>query len=220
MFAFFQQLGAKGVCFNIEEIEGVNRVSSLGYDGSLADIEAFFLRYFNLVESTNHSHWVREYDHTLRRLFSSTVKNAMVKPYEILTVDLSGNYATFSPEMLSAKMPDGSQFVLGNVFERTVPFRQALHYRKDWLAAIDNGVSACIQGCPYSDICMGGSPSNKLAENGRLDSMETFFCRASLQAPVHAMATLIAQRVDGQVRSTLIECAGMPASQKLSLAKY
>ena len=38
--------------------------------------------------------------------------------------------------------------------------------------------------CEYFSICQGGSPANKLFENGTFDSTETLFCRMSKKAVI------------------------------------
>ena len=44
------------------------------------------------------------------------------------------------------------------------------------------GTRACQTGCEYYSICGGGSPVNKLFENGTFASTETLFCRLHKQA--------------------------------------
>jgi uncharacterized protein len=106
MFAFFQALGVPEVCFNVEEIEGVNLHSSMDYTDVARDTEAFFRRYFELLDQATQPHWLREHEHTLRRLFARKTRNPLVTPFGILTVGSRGDYATYSPELLGTMLPD------------------------------------------------------------------------------------------------------------------
>lgn len=194
MFNFFQTLNCDGVCFNVEEIECSNLTSSLKYGNAFLETEKFFLKYFSLFENSGASHWVREYDHTIRRLFSQTVINAMVRPFEIISVDYKGNYSTFSPELLNCQLKNGEHCTLGNVLHEDVSFRDALS-KCTWANDIYRGVERCKRTCKYFDICGGGSPSSKLSENGTFDSTESIYCRLGLQAPVNAAAIYLKKTI-------------------------
>ncbi len=45
------------------------------------------------------------------------------------------------------------------------------------------GVEICRKSCEYFSVCGGGTPINKLSENGRFDSGETSFCRLTEMIP-------------------------------------
>lgn len=198
MFEFFQSLGAKEVCFNIEEIEGVNKTSSLSSEAKGSATE-FFLRYFELIRATPGSHWLREFSHSLRRLSAKSVHNAQAHPFEILTVDYTGNYSTFSPEMHGMSTERYASFVLGNVLDPASSFAESLGRRVELVEEIERGITRCKETCRYFEVCGGGSPSNKVAENGSLDSAETMNCRLSLQAPVDAMLLIASSQAAGQL---------------------
>src|SRR6185436_11348730 len=53
-------------------------------------------------------------------------------------------------------------------------------------AQIQRGVERCRQQCRYFAVCGGGAPSNKMQENGSLESSETMFCRMSVQPAAEA----------------------------------
>jgi uncharacterized protein len=49
-------------------------------------------------------------------------------------------------------------------------------------AEIEAGVALCRAECGYFDVCGGGEPVNKLAENGSFASSATNFCRMTRMA--------------------------------------
>jgi uncharacterized protein len=49
---------------------------------------------------------------------------------------------------------------------------------------VARGQERCRTSCEYFSICLGGSPANKLFENGSFDSTETLFCRLSKKAVI------------------------------------
>jgi uncharacterized protein len=196
LFDFFQKLGVKSVCFNVEEHEGINGGTSLDSQRSVAESEHFFRRYFELVMNTPGAHWVREYSDTMKRLCATNpVFNSEATPLSILTVDHKGNYFTFSPELAGiscADFPEG--FALGNVLDRRVTIRQATRAHERLLSQVEQGIHRCKSECQFFAVCGGGSSSNKLAETGSLASSETLHCRVTIQAQVRAMLALLADR--------------------------
>lgn len=204
---FFLSTGVRQICFNVEEVDGIHLNSSLQDPEMDSRVENFFLSYFRLVDSPG-SYWLREYEHTLRALFSQELANSMVTPFEMLTVDHAGNYSTFSPELLNARMPDGRLMQMGNVHDSTLSFESALRSAGDWTRAIASGVERCRSTCSFFDMCGGGSPSNKLAEHGDFDTTETVFCRMGTQAPLRAMIRYLQEKLS----NGSIECVNPSAA--------
>jgi uncharacterized protein len=108
-------------------------------------------------------------------------------PMQILNVDWSGNFSTFSPELLGLKSDHYGDFLLGNVLrddlgsvEGTAKFR-LIH------DDIEAGIAQCRETCEYFGVCGGGSPSNKYFENGSFHSGETMHCRLSKKAVVDVL---------------------------------
>ena len=201
LFDFFCAHDIRQVCFNVEEIEGVHGHSSLQTADAEARVRDFYLAYFRLVEKQG-AHWLREYEHSLRALFASRLGNSMVTPYEMLTVDHAGNYATYAPELLNARLSDGSSFVLGNVHDQSLSFAGDLARRSQVVDEIDRGTKLCQMTCQYFDMCGGGSPSNKLAEHKTFVATETVYCRFGTKAPLEAMALHLKGRIGDAVAAT------------------
>jgi uncharacterized protein len=75
-------------------------------------------------------------------------------------------------------------FLLGNITRDSLAdiYRSCLAsplYRD-----IRAGVRACEQSCEYFSVCSGGSPVNKLFENGSFTGTTTSFCTLIRQVPV------------------------------------
>ena len=101
---------------------------------------------------------------------------------KILSVDVKGNFSTFSPELLGTVDTQYGSFSFGNLFDTSIAeCLQQSHYQSV-ASAISDGIDACRNECDYFELCGGGSPSNKLAETTRLDSTETAYCRLQKQA--------------------------------------
>lgn len=191
MFWFFESTAVKNICFNVVEIEDEHFSSSLVYAEAKHDVTKFFRRYFELLSQNPEAHWLREFSNTLRGLCSLSVHNAMVTPYEMITVDAKGNYSTFSPELLGLKRNRYKSFILGNILNHDCTFKDALNNSTSWTQELFEGVRRCSVSCSYYELCGGGSPSNKVSELGKLNATETRYCSLGVQACVDAALSLI-----------------------------
>ena len=117
IFQFFRDNGIKRVGFNIEEIEGVNRTSSLQKDDISARIRAFWQRFWELTASVKGELQVREFEDVSELILKSSgrLKNQMSRPFAIVSVDYQGNFSTYSPELLTMKSDHYGDFILGNL---------------------------------------------------------------------------------------------------------
>jgi len=177
MYEFFVTNGIGVVGFNIEEQEGAHAASSIDAPGFAARYAAFIARFHELVRRDGVLA-VREFEYFENRILKPRARsNDQVQPLAILSVDADGNFSTFSPELLDARDERHENFVLGNVHQGG--FRAALDTAKfarihDEISA---GVRACSASCEHFVVCGGGAPSNKLFENGSMDSTVTDYCR-------------------------------------------
>jgi uncharacterized protein len=180
---FFESLDATQVAFNVEEVEGINFLSSLSTSkaGSFRD----FLRRIAALRHANPSIRVREFDGMRGHLtapFGSDVMRADNMPGAIINIDFAGNVTTFSPELLGMEHVRYGKFEWGNV------------NNDDWSAIVSRasfqmayadilaGIQQCRDSCAYFSVCGGGNPSNKLAELGTFAGTETQYCRLHVQA--------------------------------------
>jgi uncharacterized protein len=177
LYDFYVEHDVRVVGFNIEETEGVNLLSSIARPDFAARFAAFLSRIQERADADNKVR-VRELDHFRRRVRErAEPRNDQTIPFSILTVTTSGDFSTFSPELIDVKSERLTDFILGNVRGgiraalETAKFR-TLH---EEIAA---GVRACLAECPYFALCGGGAPSNKYFESGRFDTTETDYCRS------------------------------------------
>ncbi len=140
-------------------------------------------RFAELRRLTGRNVVIRELDSMERRVLFATGEphSALNRPMATLSFDCEGNFSTFSPELLTVEHPKYGHFRFGNVFDFAIDdILQRQHFLSVY-EDIDRGVERCRADCPYFSLCGGGQPSNKLAENGTLDSTETMQCRLIIQ---------------------------------------
>ncbi|MDG2990640.1 GRRM system radical SAM/SPASM domain protein [Candidatus Synechococcus calcipolaris G9] len=178
IFEFFQQEGIHNVGFNIEEIEGSNQESSLSQNDTRSQYRGFMARFWQLTKATKGTFKVREFDRVSEHLYTDKAmgRNQLCTPFAMVNVDVNGNFATYSPELLGMTSSDYGRFILGNVctdsFEAVCQTETFQRIYQD----IQAGVTACRQTCDYFPVCGGGAPSNKYWENGSFASTETLHC--------------------------------------------
>jgi uncharacterized protein len=173
------------VGFNIEEVEGRHRQSSLQYEGVDKEMAAFFRDMLALVEMHPGQLNVREFAATLGMIAdrrAAAYGNPQTDPLRYVTVGVDGELSTFSPELLGYRSDSHRTFVFGNV--HTDGFA-GITTDPNFIGtemAIRRGVEKCRHTCGYFDLCLGGAPANKLFENGSFDSTDTLYCRLSKKA--------------------------------------
>ncbi|MFD0894252.1 GRRM system radical SAM/SPASM domain protein [Luteolibacter ambystomatis] len=186
IFDFYRREGIRQIGFNVEEIEGPHRVSSL--EGGEADrlYRAFLSRFFDLVNGSGEAYAVREFDGAIAAVRSGLTGELPVAqqttPMAIISVDHLGNFSTFSPEFLGLEHEHYSGFSFGNVMHDSFDSMHSNGAFQQVARDIASGVRRCRESCAYFRWCRGDGPVNKLFENGSLDSTETMFCRLSKQA--------------------------------------
>lgn len=193
LWPFFVDLRPLSLGFNPEETEGINTQASLHTDEDVKAYKLFFRRILQLSYRDRTPLVIREIDAMIRHLkvLSSDLYVTSNTPLAIVSIDCDGNISTFSPELLSMQHPEGGNFIFGNVFESTL--EDVLQHPRflELNASIQHGVRRCRESCAYFQFCGGGSPSNKLFENGSFDSTETVFCRLSVKATVDALVEFL-----------------------------
>lgn len=185
MFRFFVGSGIRRVGFNVEEIEGGHRTSSLESALFGNEVQTFFRSFIALNRDAGHPLAIRELEALGGLVFggdeflSSTQEN---EGFRIVSVDWQGNLSTFSPELLGNRAPEYRDFVLGNVLHDDLEsISGSVEFRR-LDAEIQAGLKLCRDGCPYFGVCGGGSPGNKFFENGTFASAETLHCTLSKKA--------------------------------------
>ncbi|MEZ5729750.1 MAG: cyclophane-forming radical SAM/SPASM peptide maturase GrrM/OscB [Burkholderiaceae bacterium] len=180
MFDFFRELDPVAVCFNIEEIEGLNATSTLASDGVYEECNAFFRKFWHLMSKNCVKFSVREFEDAIGSVVrpdDAPVFNTQSEPFSILSVDCDGNFSTFSPEFIGLRHEKYGDFSFGRLGDVTLESGLGHPIFLGLSEDIKSGVEACRTTCPYFSVCGGGAPINKLAENGSLNSTETMFCK-------------------------------------------
>jgi uncharacterized protein len=187
LFDFYVTSGIDRVAFNVEEIEGVHGTSSLSGADADWDVRRFYQTFMALTEEASAKIEVREFVgafDAIARPESASYGNPLAEPLRTLSIGVNGEISTFSPELLGYASPRHGHLVFGNIHEHEI----ADVLRDPTFLAVNeeiaSGQSHCKTGCQYFSICLGGSPANKLFENGRFDSTETLFCRLSKKAVI------------------------------------
>jgi uncharacterized protein len=183
IWRFFCDLGVTYLAFNLEDVEGENRYSSLSTKTSPARVEAFFRRLLELRDRENPSIQIRELDWFLDgipewpREFRRMESEALC----VINISWNGDVSTFSPELMGMKHKRYGDFVFGNVATATLD--RLLDDPKLRFVAddIEAGVAECRKNCDYFCLCGGGTPSTKLFENGTFKSAETLACKLRIK---------------------------------------
>jgi uncharacterized protein len=188
MLAFFIGQGITNVCFNVEESEGTY-VSEL-FEVSRSDLRRtfanFLRRFWHGARASGKITYVREIDQTVPRMFRPdeiATRNIQCEPLAMLNVDSHGNVSSFSPELLGMKNKDYDDYLLGNININSLAEIHSACLRSALYRDIQAGTNACRAACEYFSVCHGGSPVNKLFENGSFISTETSFCTLTQKVP-------------------------------------
>lgn len=197
-YDFFLNHEISRVALNTDEIEGVNRHSSLAAASSETRYKQFITQLLERAECHTGAVRIRELWSTLSVLATDRVVpiNTANRALRIITIDHSGDVYTFSPELAAAQGDDRSRFAIGNVLSSSLEEMTDSSRFKDLSSEIAVGVEKCRNTCQFWAFCGGGSPSNKFFEHGQFDVTETAACRVHTKATVEA----VSQHVYGNAR--------------------
>jgi uncharacterized protein len=201
MLDFYISEGIDDVCFNVEESEGIH-ISGLLSSSNPADSFRHFLdRFWTLSRQSSQIQFIREVDGMITRIFRpecASPDNAQVEPFGMVNVDCHGNVSSFSPELLGYKNAKYNDFIVGNILSDSLEdmlHSAAMLAMKQDIAA---GVEACRKECDYFSVCGGGSPVNKLTENGSFESSRTVFCSLVQIVPTDLILNAL-DRLEGDI---------------------
>jgi len=196
VYDFFKALGTFQAGFNVEEIEGENRTSTLAGAEMEARVRAFYRRLAERARNDPQPLSIREFNHgrdaALGALAGASAGGGSTEcnPLAIISVDTEGRISTFSPELLQVS-GETDAYTFGTI--ETIDFTKL--WQNNHFAAIhadiERGVAICRETCGYFGACHGGAPANKLAENGTFASGETMYCRLAKQAVVDVMEEVL-----------------------------
>ena len=184
IWRFFRDLGVTFLAFNLEDIEGENRSSSLSPETAPARVEAFFSRLLELRDHEDPNIRIRELDCLLEGITEWSREFRRIENVApcVINITWNGDVSTFSPELMGMKHKYYGDFVFGNVatatLDRLLTEPKLLFVAND----IEAGVAGCREGCEYFCLCGGGAPSTKLFENGTFNSAETLSCKLRIKS--------------------------------------
>jgi uncharacterized protein len=192
---FYLAEGIKNVCFNVEEIEGVNKSSSLVGREKEIEYENFIRQFWNLNVQSNGLFYIREFKNMLAKIIRPAeyveIDNTLTQPFDHLNVDYEGNYSTFSPEFLGQENDYYGNFIIGNVWRNSLIESLQSQTYKRLNRDVAAGIELCRASCEYFSVCGGGSPINKLYENGSIASSETMYCRLNIKVVANIALEII-----------------------------
>ena len=195
MLDFCAAEGVAELGLNIEEIEGVNRGSSLSAPGVEERFRSFVRRLL-ARRGRPGTPRLREVENVLATLdhpdFGRGTEAEETTPFAIIAVDHRGEVATFSPELLGLGDARHGAFTYGNVAELPLAAIARDSRLLGVAREIGQGVAACASSCRFFAFCRGGAPANKLAEHGHFAGTETLFCRLTRQILVEEVLTALA----------------------------
>jgi uncharacterized protein len=201
---FYRAEGIGDVCFNVEESEGSHASGLFAENDVVARFRNFLERFWVLARETPGIRFVREVDSMITRIFrrgDATMVNPQVEPFGMLNVDCLGNVSSFSPELLGLKNPAYRDFIVGNVHTHSLAEMTHSEAMRAMHRDIALGVAACRRECGYFSVCAGGSPINKLTENGGFATSTTTFCRLVSQVPADLVLDAF-ERLSGNASPT------------------
>lgn len=183
LLQFFIQNDCFQIGFNVQEIEGANRLSNLHNPGIDGRYERFFERVLHWQQVEPRLR-IRELADSARRLLSRSGRGVHSSENvlgSILNFNAQGGVSTFSPELLTSPTGPYQSFVWGDV--ETDTFSTFIERAIDtpFYSDLRHGINRCEQTCDFFEVCGGGAPSNKLAEHGNVKGTETAACRLQVK---------------------------------------
>jgi uncharacterized protein len=181
------------VAFSIDEAAGAHAASSFADADYRGRMSAFLRRLLELALVRQYPLHIREIERIAAVLAGRQgADNEQVEPWAVIAVAASGDMTSFSPDFMELSAP--SDLCFGNVLRDDIDAVLDGGAVRRAAAEIRAGVEACRATCRYFDVCGGGAPINKMAENGSLSSTETLFCRLSIQAAADALLAFLEGR--------------------------
>jgi uncharacterized protein len=178
----FVELGVCEIGFNVETQLGEHRDCTVDEPKIHAGVE--FL-YAALRLSLAGTLRVREFAKSAGKLVAPSDKaSGLSTAGAVITVDWLGNVSFFSPELAGHHDLRFGSFAMGNVLECSISSMMGSDRFRKLSEEISAGVEMCRTDCEYFPYCGGGSPANKLFENGTFRSTVTNYCRFHVQAPI------------------------------------
>ena len=194
------------VGFNIEEVEGTNRTSTLQGAAIEHRFRAFFARILARAAAADPPVLIREEQDVMAHLrdpaFGRHAGNAENTPFRIITVSSRGALFTFSPELAGIESESYGTMAIGQLPGATLESVTAGPLFQRMRSDVAMGVAACRATCRYFDLCLGGAPANKLGELGTFAASETMYCQLAHQCVADVTLAQLEQNLQHQASSS------------------
>lgn len=189
-FEFYRDNDISHVSFSIDESEGHHATSSFDAEDYSDAITGFLFRVLRRAYLEGFPLHIKEVERIAAILAGGELHNEQIDAWDVLVVAANGDVTTFSPEFMEVRSRSHRDFRFGNILSDD--FEQILNDElvSRTQAEIRRGVDRCRASCRYFAVCGGGAPSNKMQENGSLESAETKFCKLSVQSAAEAFRRL------------------------------
>ena len=189
---FYEDADITKVCFNVEESEGthVSELFDMPRDDLRRRFAVFLRRFWHRAREGGRIGFVREIDQLMSRVFrpdGTEPRNIQGEPLAMLNIDSRGNVSSFSPELLGMRSVVYDDYLLGNIATDTLAMIHDTALSSALYRDIRAGIEACAASCAYYSVCGGGSPVNKLFENGSFTGTETSFCTLTQMVPTDVL---------------------------------
>jgi uncharacterized protein len=206
---FYVAEGIDQVCFNVEESEGAHRSGLFAEADLRRRFSDFLEKFWRGARGRGGFSFVREIDAMLPRILrpqEAAVTNEQVAPLSMLNVGCNGDVSSFSPELLGLKNAHYKDFIIGNVHTDSLADMRVSAAMRLMEIDIARGVETCRDTCGYFSVCGGGSPINKLAENGSFATSRTRFCELTQMVPTDIILDAL-ERVDPELQHSRLPAA-------------
>ncbi len=202
LYRFYRDIGARSVCINAEEIEGVNTVTTFsGQSDAKNRVTKFLRKIFEMNLNNGEPIEIREFNWAKNSVLHGDLDaraynfTQMTGPFKTITVSVNGDFSTFSPELISQHADRYDNFILGNVLRDSfIPALKTEKFNRIYTDLV-RGIKQCKEQCSYYGLCPGGIPSGKFSEHKTLDAAETQFCRLTFQAPIDVLLEMVGEQI-------------------------
>lgn len=193
LYDFYRSEGISDVAFNVEEVEAAHARSSIMKRGFEPRFRRFLRRFLRRMADEPGALSLRELQAARTVIAWGGVPDGFaqeVEPLRIISVDVSGRVSSFSPELLGMADPRYGDFTFGDIVEDELDAIIGRALGSALARDVAAGVAACRRDCAWFGFCRGGSPANKLYENGSFVSTETRYRRLTRQAVIETVLEL------------------------------
>jgi uncharacterized protein len=181
----FVEMGVRRLCLNVVESEGKGIPSFLSDDRVFSRITRFYSDLWRRVASETAPIWIREIEHSQEAVFlkPTTVSRSQEMEAGLVTSVLwNGDLLPYTPGFATVRRDDLGNFILGNVATAPLSKQHNKAVAEFLASSVERLFQSCKTQCEFFEVCGGGSPAHRWAEQRSFTDHVTRTCRASIQA--------------------------------------